>query len=687
MAQAIGYLREDKATWGEKEVFSKLVTNLPKEYFVYAECPVIVDRKDVHPDFIILTNYGFIVLEVKDWKTIRKVDSYHAFVYVNQNEHKRFTNPVQTARDYAITLRNKFKLHKDKYNDRIDTQIPYGYAVVLPHVGLAQKSQIQGSWGEKQVFNLRDLEPNIIKKRLRETISQFHMKDLSKEQMDLARSVINPENVIKNVVLDEVQEKVVMEDFTNKLPESPPISRKSQKNLLSTEYGLFPDEKGETEDKIPEENAKIATSTVRLVRGLMGSGKTLVLQARARYLAKNNPDWKILVLTFNKNLAQSIKKELTSFKNIEIDNIHNLIASILKRKNKYEWRTILQQENWIKSKNDAFPIIKELGVDFVASEINWIQEVMISSKNQYLKVLRRGRGNTRQLSASQREKIYEVLEALNRFLENQRQFTWETLVLYFLEKLQKKEIEFPLYDAILIDEAQDFAPSWIAVVNQLLKDKGILFLTDDPTQSIFRFFTWRQKGVEVVGRTRWLKVPYRNTEEIFYAASAMVKNDPGLLERLRSEGELLEPDLSSSFMCHGEKPLLMRVNDLKQEIQFIEDKINYFRQKKNIPFDEMVLIHYKPSVLSNYKKLLSKYQINFVPCLQVKSLEYEVAFFCGLDYFFPDPSTNDQAIISHQKSLVYTSMGRPRNYLYMFHKNSLPEYFDVLDDYVVKIDA
>ena len=46
----------------------------------------------------------------------------------------------------------------------------------------------------------------------------------------------------------------------------------------------------------------------------MGSGKTSVLKARARRLATANPDWKILVLSFNKGLAQDTRKVLQKIK-------------------------------------------------------------------------------------------------------------------------------------------------------------------------------------------------------------------------------------------------------------------------------------------------------------------------------------------------------------------------------------
>ncbi|GAG75050.1 unnamed protein product, partial [marine sediment metagenome] len=40
----------------------------------------------------------------------------------------------------------------------------------------------------------------------------------------------------------------------------------------------------------------------RLIFGVAGSGKTILLIARARILAKRHPDWKILILCYNKLL-------------------------------------------------------------------------------------------------------------------------------------------------------------------------------------------------------------------------------------------------------------------------------------------------------------------------------------------------------------------------------------------------
>ena len=38
---------------------------------------------------------------------------------------------------------------------------------------------------------------------------------------------------------------------------------------------------------------------------------------------------------------------------------------------------------------------------------------------------------------------------------------------------------------------------------------GLLFMADDPAQSIFRYYSWRERGIPVVGHTRRLHVPYQ----------------------------------------------------------------------------------------------------------------------------------------------------------------------------------
>ena len=44
-----------------------------------------------------------------------------------------------------------------------------------------------------------------------------------------------------------------------------------------------------------------------MVTGIPGSGKTVILLARAVHLIKENPNWKILILTYNKSLSYKLR--------------------------------------------------------------------------------------------------------------------------------------------------------------------------------------------------------------------------------------------------------------------------------------------------------------------------------------------------------------------------------------------
>ena len=103
MAEVIGFLRND-ATYGEQQTKRLLQQNLPKEYTVYVETPIYKSREIRYPDFIILTNYGLIVLEVKDWVMIIKADPQGCEIRTRAGETRRESNPVYIARDMAITL-------------------------------------------------------------------------------------------------------------------------------------------------------------------------------------------------------------------------------------------------------------------------------------------------------------------------------------------------------------------------------------------------------------------------------------------------------------------------------------------------------------------------------------------------------------------------------------------------------
>ena len=677
MAQVIGQLRAE-ATPGERLVLEMLRANLPKDVTVYVETPIYLPRKASHPDFIILTNYGYVILEVKDWRNFT-ANRHQAFIKTKDGEIAH-ANPVNQARDYALDLNNAIKRLAERRKTPCP-EIPYGYAVIFPFFPGYQRMEIEEVWGESFVLYQEDLSSHLINRTIRNTIREDKISPITREVMDLVRGTIYPEITTSDgVILDEEQAKLVLEPVPEEAAKAtaPAAARKPvTRSLFDDEIIDLP------ESDLPLESEQIISgNSVRLVRGVMGSGKTLVLLGKAKHWSKMYPDWNILVLAFNKELAQSLKKDLRGSPYVRATHLDHLLREVITDADKYLWVYPLDTKSWLENHKSQFKIIEDLGVDFVSAELSWIQEVMIGSREEYLGVKRVGRGNQVQISKTQRSEIFDLLEDHYLELDKNRQVSWELLYLKFLQWVETGVIAPPQYDAILIDEAQDFAPSWIAVVNKLLKPGGNLFMVDDPTQSIFRYFTWRQRGVEVVGRTKYLKQPYRNTLEIYLAAQAIIKDDPQLINQLASEGEefLSQDDLKA--MRSGERPLLITAREPGSDVSFVESQVQRLKAKQGIEYENMCVILPNGREAARFEKALSKYRVKVITSNRVKGLTFDVVFLCGLEHFFREGSAEDLSYISHQKRIVYTSMGRAKQLLYLLHHNRISPSFEVLKDHV-----
>lgn len=86
-----------------------------------------------------------------------------------------------------------------------------------------------------------------------------------------------------------------------------------------------PDDELKVLDRNQESLAKTLGSGHRVIRGVAGSGKTLVLTYRARLLAEAFPKQRVLVTCFNRSLAGSLRRQLP-LKNVRVDTIDRLLA-------------------------------------------------------------------------------------------------------------------------------------------------------------------------------------------------------------------------------------------------------------------------------------------------------------------------------------------------------------------------
>jgi hypothetical protein len=681
MAQVYGFLRTDQATHGEKIVFKRLKENLPKEFSVYVECPLPGKRMHRYPDFIVLTNYGVIVLEVKDWTQIERADRYSARIRMRNNQPRQVSNPVNQARDIALLLAKELTTIKDAFHHKEQMDIPWGYAVVLPNLPTSTITRLRATWGEEFVLNADDLDPALILSRLKVTLPKNKVRDLKKYELDFVRTTINPTVLIEPqgkpaVILDNQQEEIVSEPVREEPTPSKIEKPKAEQRTLFVEMEPSLEEEGEALSPLEE---KISQNTsIRLVRGVSGSGKTLVLAQRARYLAAQYPEWKILVLTYNRQLRQHFEAVFKGFPNIKPMTFHKLCMITLVE-NKL-WKEPTNPTDWLSNSRKDYPIINQLGTRFVEEEIKWIKETDIPNKETYQTVERKGRGSVRRLSRKLREQIYDVLLGYQAFLDEQGLLDWANIPHLVLDGLKSWEISSPNYDAVLIDESQDFAPVWVKLVTRLLNpDHGVFFLADDPAQSIYRFYSWKMKGVHVVGRTRWLKVPYRNTFEIYQAAYQLIATDPGLQKSLEEEGLLVIPELNEQSMRHGTKPLIRHYQNLDQEINNIRSQIDLLL-REGIDSRQIAVLHRKRSGVEQIGEGLKGCEVCIDTFHAFKGLEFEVVFLTQLQETKVYQSSEKNA--SAERRLVYMAMTRAREKLYMGYSGKLPEKYLTMKGYV-----
>jgi len=513
------------------------------------------------------------------------------------------------------------------------------------------------------------------------TLPKNKVRDLKKYELDFIRATINPTVLIEPegkpaVILDHEQEEIVSEP----VKEEPAPTQADQQKV--EQRALFVEMEAQTrdeEDKLSSLEARISQNTsIRLVRGVSGSGKTLVLAQRACYLAAQYSEWKILVLTYNRQLCQHFEVGFKGYPNIKPLTFHKLCRNILLR-NKL-WKEPTNPTDWLLRYKVDYPILSRLGVRFVEDEIKWIKETDISDREAYLTIERRGRGGERRLSRDMREQIYDVLDGYQAFLDEQSFLDWENVPHLVLDRLRSREISSPKYDAILIDESQDFAPVWIKVVTRLLNpEHGVLFLADDPAQSIYRFYSWKEKGVHVVGRTRWLKVPYRNTYEIYQAAYQLIATDPALQKSLEEEGLIVIPELNEHSMRHGTKPLVRRYQNFDQETSNIRSQIDLLL-REGVDSRQIAVLHRKRKGVEQIEEALKGCDVSIDTFHAYKGLEFEVVFLTQLQ------ETRDfrgsEKNVSAERRLVYMAMTRAREKLYMSYSGKLPEKYLSMKEYV-----
>jgi len=274
-------------TPGERRLAERLESKLDDDYLLWYDVPV--GPTNSHPDFVVIhPRRGLLILEVKDWKlsTIQSADK-QTWTIIPDGTPKMVENPLEQARQYAHQVVDALKrdpqLTQTEGAHAGNLAFPWSYGVVLTNI----------------------------------TRAQFKAAEL--------HHAIEPLRVLCK---DEMLESVDAEDLQSRLWDMFPFMMRGVMSLpmldrvrwimfpqvrVQTQGKLFDDNDADTElpsimrvmDLQQEQLARSLGDGHRVIHGVAGSGKTMILGYRAEYLARaGGPGCKpILILCFNEPLG------------------------------------------------------------------------------------------------------------------------------------------------------------------------------------------------------------------------------------------------------------------------------------------------------------------------------------------------------------------------------------------------
>ncbi len=641
-----------ESTHGEK-VVRGVLQKLPKsDYYVVQEPRINTPTGALRPDFVIISRqHGVIIIEVKDYIEILEGSNQKTVLVRNaKGGILSLNNPEETSYGYAVALYNEFEKYAELmswYDGKIRLAFPYQNVVIFPNISKSDLTHLEKSgiftpnlvWSRQTLISAESVQESIKRLPWKFKLTQA----INEPTFNVIRGVINPELVISDT------------------------ETKKPVGFLSVAQEILTKEALEAAE----------SSNVRLVRGVAGSGKSLVLVYRAHYIAQNYPDKKVLALAFNVDLADDLKKRINTDA-ITVINFHKICTQVIKDSGK-RWHSPIDRVKFLKdyvSKNED---AKALGERFLDEEIGWRKEVGLEDNQVYLTVERKGRGKS--LLKEARAIVNRVYDEYQRY--QQRMIAvgegwrdWEDVAIDALELLVSAENPHKhAYDVIMIDEAQDFAPVWLAVVKQLLKPNGTLFICDDPTQSIFRQYSWEEKGIPVRGRTKVLSVPYRCTKQITELAYAVVVDSL----KDKPSDDVLSPNMTSPFVLSGQTPQLIPCKDEQTEIKRVVSIVEEWG--KEVSYAKIAILCTSKSMIKHWAHLREKgvYVEHFG---KMKGLEFQAVMIPFLCKSMNTTLERDEEFINLKRRELFTAFTRARTLLALSYHGELPAELAVIKPHV-----
>ena len=442
------------------------------------------------------------------------------------------------------------------------------------------------------------------------------------------------------------------------------------------------------------------------ILGGAGTGKTVVAMHRAKQLStKMKASGKLLFTTFTANLADDILANLKSIctaqelRKIEVTNLDAWVAKYLRERG--YGVTIVYGTDLDELWKDAIERTVD-APDFPIAfyEDEWAKVVASQdafSKELYLKATRIGRGT--RLDRRKRMMIWNVFNEF-MILQKTRAVRDIDTALYECRKLVEARNSDPMYQSIVVDEGQDFSTNAYKLLRALAgtEHQNDIFIVGDTHQRIYKNHAiLSQCGINIRGRSSYLRINYRTTEEIRRYAFAILNG----VDFDDMDGEMVAGKPCQS-LTHGEVPAFMNFGTLIEEANYISKEIRSLVDA-GVEEKRICVVARTHKLLGNYMSTLmqngyrifeikrnkvddASYEgVRVATMHRVKGLEFDYVFVAGMNKgIMPlssainhtDQASEDESITA-EKCLLYVALTRAKlkTYLTGYGKKSAQSHF------------
>lgn len=474
------------------------------------------------------------------------------------------------------------------------------------------------------------------------------------------------------------------------------------------------------------------------IKGVAGSGKTTVALYRAKHLLDTQSNLfheaKVAIFTYNKTLVKyinaitpqisggyqpdsdEIKPTKPKGMNVFVTSFHkwayhfiekngiNLSKEIIENGSRRRiWKTISNHDQQsiiqnVKKKFFLSPIANK-SVDFFIEEISWMKGQVFENKEEYLEAKRTGRGTSDRVTKMDKEIIWNIFTEYNTQLEILDKVDFDDYAILCLKIINSKPNFEKPFSHVIVDEAQDLSKAQILVITKIVSDetKSISIIADAAQRIYKSGFTWSEVGLNVRGgRTIEFKKNYRNTVPVVNAALSLLRN-----EKDKSDFTTVE-----SARGGNQKPIMAYFDNWDNQCSYLKMELKKLIDSNNINSTVILsrshvgmnkIKYFLQSNNFNVEVIMNSEDIDFesdtvklCTLSSVKGLEFENVFIIDLnDDVIPYPpgfnDEDDEFHISTERRLLYTSMTRARERLFLISSGTPSRYLSEIDEKYLEV--